>query len=348
MALAITTATALFVRWRSRSIFIPLFLLTYYVVGVCLLRNAGPPTIDVYEVCRDSCDALAEGHNPYAIDFPDVYANRPDWEKAFYPPGLVVNGRVQFGYPYMPLDLILEFPGQRLTGDYRIANLLAITAAAGFMAYMGASTLSVAAAALFLFGAKDQYVVQTGWVDPMIVLALSAVVFIARYRPAWTPGMLGLLLVAKQDMFLAAPAALLLLDRPLRWRPVLRFALIAVAAGSIVTSPLMLWDFHAFWHSAAQVQMLCPFRYDSLSFSAAWARSGHAPPPDILAFLIALAAAAVAIAAIGRRRSPAGFALVTAITYLCFFSTAKQAFCNYYFMTIGILCCAVAASDGKD
>jgi hypothetical protein len=342
--LAITATAAVVIRWRSRTIFIPLFLVTYFAIGVWLLERNPSPQIDVYVVCRDACQALAEGRNPYAIDFPDLYANKPEWEKAFYPPGLVVNGRVRFGYPYMPIDLLLEFGGQEIAGDYRFANLLAITATGAMIAYMDASALSVAAAVLFLLGSLCFYVLDKGWVDPFVVCAIAGVVFLGVRRSKLLPWVVGLLLVSKQDLFLAAPAVLLLLDRPLRWRATMQFVLIAVFAGSVVTLPLALWNLGAFWHSAAAVQMICPFRYDSLSFSAAWARSGHLPPADFVGFVVGVAAAAISLVALGARRSPAGFALVIAITYLCFFSTAKQAFCNYYFMCIGALCCAVAAA----
>ena len=41
----------------------------------------------------------------------------------------------------------------------------------------------------------------------------------------------------------------------------------------------------------------------------------------------------------GERGPAAGGAIV----FLAFFSFAKQAFCNYYFMILGVICCAVAA-----
>jgi len=46
-------------------------------------------------------------------------------------------------------------------------------------------------------------------------------------------------------------------------------------------------------------------------------------------------------------RSPAGFAAATAFTFILFFAFAKQAFCNYYFLVIGMLCAALAASDRR-
>ena len=47
------------------------------------------------------------GANPYAITFPDIYRQNGD----FYGPGLSVGGRLQFGFPYFPLSLLLVDAG---------------------------------------------------------------------------------------------------------------------------------------------------------------------------------------------------------------------------------------------
>ena len=41
--------------------------------------------------------------------------------------------------------------------------------------------------------------------------------------------------------------------------------------------------------------------------------------------------------------TPAGFAACGSLVFFAFFAFAKQAFCNYYFMILGFICCAVAA-----
>ena len=46
-------------------------------------------------------------------------------------------------------------------------------------------------------------------------------------------------------------------------------------------------------------------------------------------------------------RTPVAFAGVISLMFLVFLGFNKQAFCNYYFLVIGGLCCAVAASEPK-
>jgi hypothetical protein len=45
---------------------------------------------------------------------------------------------------------------------------------------------------------------------------------------------------------------------------------------------------------------------------------------------------------------PAGFAIATALCLGLFFAFSKQAFCNYYFLVVGIICCALAALPASD
>ena len=46
-------------------------------------------------------------------------------------------------------------------------------------------------------------------------------------------------------------------------------------------------------------------------------------------------------------RTPVAFAGVISLMFLVFLGFNKQAFCNYYFLVMGGLCCAVAASDAQ-
>jgi hypothetical protein len=329
--------------WRlSRTVFVPLLLAVHFLVGAMLLRYLPEPVSDVYEATKDACAAISHGQNPYAIDFPDVYAGHPEWQ-AFEPAGVIRNGRIEFGYPYMPVTFAVAYLGHLLGDDLRLGNLAAITLAGGLLAYARTGYLGAAAACLLLLTPPVFYVAWFGWSDPVVLLCTAMVVFCSCRMPRLLPWAIGVMLVSKQHMILAAPAALLLLPKPWQGRMAIQFIAKAAAGGAVVTLPLVLWNVGAFWHSAIAIQLNAPFRADSLNFAAAWVHAGQLPPPQWLAFAVAVV---VAILAVWRApRSPAGFAAAVAVIYLFFFATAKQAFCNYYFLTIGILCCAVAASD---
>jgi hypothetical protein len=123
--------------------------------------------------------------------------------------------------------------------------------------------------------------------------------------------------------------------------------MIAVAGvvTAVVSLPLIVCNIPAYVHSAVTLQFQQPFRADALSLSAWWYSHGHAPPPNALAFLAAVAA--IALSLWRAPHTPAGFAAAVAVVYYAFLAFNKQAFCNYYFFVVGALCCALAASASQ-
>src|SRR5262249_38396094 len=123
-----------------------------------------------------------------------------------------------------------------------------------------------------------------------------------------------------------------------------RYAVLVAKAGAVaavVTLPFALWNLRAFVESVILFQGRQPFRPDALSYVAWSARDGIARLPQWASFAMALVA--LGLSWWRAPRTPAGFAASAALVFLLFFAFAKQAFCNYYFMVLGIACCAVAA-----
>jgi len=156
------------------------------------------------------------------------------------------------------------------------------------------------------------------------------------------PAALGLLLASKQYMVLAIPLAYLLVPDWRDWRRYLLLVLGAVMIAAVVSAPLVLWDWHAFVHSAGVVQKLAPFRDDALSYLVWIDHQWHRRLDEKAGFV---AAGLALIVALWRcPRDAGGFAAGLAVVYLPFIAFNKQAFANYYLFVIGALCCAVAAA----
>jgi 4-amino-4-deoxy-L-arabinose transferase-like glycosyltransferase len=321
--------------WRLRRIRLPLLIAIYLGLGGFLLFNTPDPPIDVFIFQRDSAAALLAGHNPYTLTFPNIYGD----DTPYYGPGMVAGGRVQFGFVYMPISLLMVLPGH-LLGDFRISQLLAVAAAAALMGAARRGRLGFLAAALYLFYPRSFFVMSRGWTEPLVIALLALVVFCAcRWRRA-LPFAVGLFLVSKQYLVLALPPLLLLWPASTRWRDLRGPVGKAVLIGAAVSLPLALWNFRPFWDSVAVLQLHQPFRDDALSFPAAVAHVLDLRAPSVLAFV----AAGVAIAVARRRcaHTPYGFAAAMALVFFAFFAFNKQAFCNYYHFVVGTLCLAVA------
>jgi hypothetical protein len=328
-------------RWTAGSLPLLALLGVHFALGVWIIHASPDPFIDTYVFQRDSVQALLAGSNPYTITFPNIYK-----DSAFYAPGISVNGRLQFGFVYPPLSLLMALPGEVLGGDFRYSQLAAMTIAAGCMIVTGAfNRIAALAAALFLFTPRGFFVLEQCWTEPYVICMVCIVVCTALRMPRTFPYAVGLLLVVKQYTLLFLPLVFLLPNGPRSARAAWDFTLRASASAAVVTLPLLLRDPAAFYRSAIILQFNQPFRSDALSFAAIRVAANEAALPEYLPFL--LASCAVLLSTWFTPRTAAGFAGAAALVYCLFFAFAKQAFCNYYYLVIGLLCCAIAASTAN-
>lgn len=332
LALAGLSPTPWLGRWRM-----PLLLAVFAGVGAWVIAMTPNPTIDVFVFQQDASRALAHGVNPYAIDFPN-----PSGRLDFYAPGLAVDGRLLFGFPYPPLSLLLTAPAELLLGDHRYAQLTAVTIAGALLAYARPGRLASTAAALLLFTPSMFHIIQKAWTEPFAVLLMALVVFCACRVPRALGVALGLLLAVKQYLLLMVPLALLLAGRRTPRAFLRELILPAVVTALVVTVPLAAWDLPAFMHSVVMLQFEQPFRIDSLSYAALIAIVSGTQPSALIAIV---AFGVMALLALWRApRTASGFAAATALCFLVFFASSKQAFWGYYLFVIGCLCAAIAAA----
>lgn len=333
-------------RWVGAGAIIGIHLaLGVWTIG---LQPAPAPPIDVFLFQRDAVAALLAGVNPYAITFPNPYAN-----DAYYGPGMVADGRLNFGFVYPPLSVYLSTLGWWVGGDVRYAQLGAMTIAALCMATARRGPLGPLAAGLYLFTPRNLFVLEQSWTEPFVVLFLAVTVWCAARCPRVVPFALGLYLAVKQYAVLALPLVLLVARPPMRfagfWRAVVPAGLVAAA----VTAPLALGALPGFVRAVVTLQFDQPFRPEALSYVGLLAGPvvpGAPPPAPPFGTGVAFAAAAAVggLALWRAARTPAGFALGVSALFLAFFVLNKQAFANYYFFVIGALCVAVAATDPAD
>ena len=317
----------------------PALVLLFVLAGWWMIRASYPPQIDVFVFQQEASRALAHGRNPYALTFPNIYGNM-----RFYGPGIADAHTVFIGFPYLPLSLLLAFPGWLIAGDFRVAQLAACAIAAAAFAGLGPGRLPLLASALLLFTPRMFFVLEQGWTEPFGVALLALVTLAAARRSRWLPLALGLLLAWKQYTVLFLPLAALLVPRPFRWRAYARLVLPAIAIAAAITLPFFLWNPSAFWKSVVLAQFAQPFREEALSLPAWWVVEKNHPEFDVLPWMLGgTLAAMVAVLARGRR-GPAAFVTGSALVCAVFIALSKQSFCNYWWFVLGAICCGIAAS----
>ena len=334
VAFALLTLVVVDPRRAARAWF-PLLLLTFVALGVWMIRSSPNPQIDVITVHRAAIEALARGESPYSVTFENIYANNE-----FYSPEVVQGGRVLFGLPYPPLSLLMAVPGHALLGDIRFAELGALVLGTMLIGYSTASRVSMLAAAFVLFTPRVFFVVEQGWTESFAVCWLGATVFALRQRVAGGALALGLLCAVKQHLVIAL--ALYPLGESGRSR---KSILLACGVAMLVTIPFVLWDPTGFFRSVIWLQLVEPFREDSLSLLSWMSRMG-VPITSSTSLVASLGALIAGGLLVWRKapRSPAGFALALGFVLMVLFAFSKKAFCNYYFFVLATLASSIAAS----
>jgi hypothetical protein len=319
--------------WLVRGWF-PAVVVLHLVMGAIVLGFVARPEIDVWTVEMDSAKALLSGVNPFSITFPDPYHGMSD----YFPPGVSVNGRLQFGFVYPPLVLLFCLPGYILGGDPRWSLLVAMEIAALLIGYARPGRLPKLAAVGFLFMPRTFFVMDRAWSDALVVMLTAMVAFSALRRPRWLFFALGLYVCLKQHMFIGIPALFLLLPRPVPWGEAARLTAKGAAVAGAVTLPFFLWGPRAFVASVIDIREM--FRTDSLAFLA-WLHNHGIATLSKWAGLLAI----FPVVVIGLRRAPltvGGFALLAGVTHFTLYIWSTHAFCNEYYNVVGSLWCAVA------
>lgn len=327
----------------------------HLLLGVWMVRSSPSPHIDVFVFQQLGGKALLSGDNPYAVTYPDIYANTAQaQDRDVYGTGLSKDGQLAFGFPYPPLSLLMSTAGYAIGNDHRYAQVAAFSLAGLLIGLTARRSVADAAhlavwapiaSLLLLLTPRAFFIIGRGWTEPLVVFLLALTIFVAVRFPKVLPIALGLFLASKQYLVFAVPLAWLLVPDPRDWRATLKLIGGALLVTAVVSLPLALWDFRAFWHSMVTVQKVAPFREDALSWLVwFYQRSGGngSPPGSWIAFAIAVPVLLLSLRYCPR--TPGGFALALAAVYLPFIAFNKQAFANYYLFVLGALACALAAS----
>jgi hypothetical protein len=326
---------AVFMRERVQRVAATAMLAIFAGTAVWAGYISGAPHIDVHTFTRHAADALLHGRNPYAIHYPLIY-DAPLAE-TFYPPGVVVNGEVTVGYSYPPLPLLLFLPAH-MVGDPRWALLAAAIGTAVFLLRLAPGRVGFLVAMAFLFAPRNIYTIGLGWVEPFCGLFLVGFVWSLRRGSRWAPYWFGAFLASKQFCVLMLPLALLTLPETRRPGFLLRAFGLVVA----ITLPFFVWNPAAFWDAVVAFHFRNPLRTDALSLAVTVYRNWGVILPPVLSFGMALAT--LWVVSRGSQPGQLRFLGGGAVVWLVFFVTAKQAFCNYYYLALVFLAAAAAVS----
>ncbi len=312
-------------------------------MGIAVYRSVPAPFIDVWTFQQEAAATLLRGRDPYAHLYTNVFGNL-----AFFSPA-IANDHWVWAFPYPPLTILLGLPAYLLGGDTRYAPLAALLVGAWAITRLAPGRAGTLAAGAVLFHPRTFHVLDRAWTEPTVLAAvLLAALVLARptgnRRNRWiAAGLAGaILLASKQYAVLFALPLLVLVPRRTRV-PVIA---VAATACALVFVPFAVWDFGSFWRGVVAMQVVQPFRSDSLAWPAALVQlAGASPLPAWIGFAACLAALALAWP---RRRTPGAAVLCGVAGFLWFLLLGKQAFLNYYWLANALLFTVSAVMAGGD
>jgi hypothetical protein len=316
-----------------------LLLGCFVAMGIAVVLASPRPWVDVWVLQQGAADALLHGVNPYAASYPDIYGRL---SSQMYSPEVAHGGRV-FGFPYPPLSLLAATPGFALFGDVRFAWVIAMAGGAWMIARAIGGSSGELAGLFMLFQPRTFFVLEASWTEAVVVavFAFALLACARQWRPEWCGVALGLLLASKQYALFITVPLFFLVPRGTR----LRAAVVALAAAAAVTAPFWLWDREALFRSLVRFHLLQPFRADSLSLLAGWARLGPIPgPAGFMSPAFGLGVLMVWTAVYARRSVFVAQAIAAgALAWIAVVLFSKQGFCNYYWLCAALFCAAAAA-----
>ena len=321
---------------RLKPLFVALAVAAFAYTGFYVI-SLPDPAIDVFDWQQQTSLALTGARNPYLVRI------APRYGKQLYPRGTIdENGYAIYALPYPPLSLLMVLPGFVLGNDVRYADLFALVVSAVLMAFARPGRVAALAALLFLLTPRTLYVLWNAWTEPLMVLTFSLVMFCACRWRSGLPWALGLFLATKQTTIWAVPLVVLLVEGPNLWKQLLLIALKAGAVVAVINAPFLLWNVREFVHAVVLLRVVPSFVPYALTYLAWMFRLTGKVPPTWLGAVLAVAAVVLVLRKAAR--TPAAFAAGVTLVTALFFAFSQQAFCNYYYFTIGTACWAIAAA----
>ncbi len=327
-------------RGRGTAWFL-VFLLAHAALTLVAL-HAATPIIDVKVFLHDGVHALLSGHDPFGGSIANPYS--PARTDLYWAPSLIEGNRILVGFPYLPGLLVAEVPGY-LLGDPRLGHLAALLLLAVLLRRLATDDAGRALALLAVASPLATGLTMNYLVEPVVMLALGLLVLAVRRGTSGRGALsLALLLASKQYVVVMLPV-LLIVRRRLGLAPVLAGTALAIA----VTSAFLAADPGGFWHDVVTVQLLQPYRPDSISLLVAVGNTWGRPPEWVTGALPLVAGLLVSTLVAVRTRSGAtATALCVGLSLMATVLLSKQAFPNYYALVQAALVMASITWPGDD
>lgn len=302
-------------------------MVLFSVAGIAAIRGTPNPPIDVWYMLQAASHGLLHGHNIYT----QHWASPVPWE-------------LKNTYVYLPGSAVVLTPFHLVFGDVRYGLLSCLVVTAELLGRLGRRQLSPYVGSLLLLYPGALYLVAYSWIDPIVLLAIVAMILAVRARRlAIAILALAAALTIKQYALVAVPLAAL-------WRPFgLRRTALATGLAAAAVAPWLASSPSAFWHGVITTAFELRPRPDSLSLAGIVQAHGVDLSGTASSVAVVSVVAIVVVVSARRPGTAFRFALGLAVVMSTFDVLSKETFFNEWALAAGFCLLAIAAgSDGDD
>lgn len=277
------------------------------------------PGEDVWVVQQEGAAALLAGQDPYSVSYTQIFS--PEFYKYL---------GYTSGFHYSPLTLAAITPAYALLDDIRWAYILCelFVLAAVYLIIRHSNHIperSDRELVLWLWGLNPValLIIEHSWSEPLGAALLALFVLAALQGRKWLPAAaLALFFSFKQYTLVFFPLLLFL--------PQAVPLLICFAAVNVISyAPWLVIGIEGLLASLTEPWRANP-RPDALSYAALWMNARHLPFPGWITAASLLGGIHLSLRKIPR--SLRGMMIALFIVHSLLFLTAKQSFCNYYYL----------------
>lgn len=295
-----------------------------FINKLLTLITSPTPHIDVFTSNTDAAQFLLQGLNPYKQTYKDIYSGLYD-----YAPGLV----------YWPGSLLWQSLSYFLVKDVRgifiMSDLVSLFFILKILKQWGHDRFwSLSLSLLWFSFPIHNFVLEQGWVDPLLVSTVLAAFYFFKRQNMMLLGLaLGMNASIKQyGIYCSFFMGLSLLNQK-RFKDFLKLFLSAFMTFLLIMGPFLVSGFEEFRHMTVTVPLSQAFRWDSLNICALLFNEFKIMPGPKLFILGPILGMIFGLGFfIKNRHLPevgvcGGLFFLYALTFLF----GKQAFCNYYY-----------------
>lgn len=306
------------------------YLLPILIVGLLLnylyiILFLETPFIDIWYIFTDACASLSQGINPYALTYKDIYNGL--YSANYTEPHLV----------YWPINLIFCLAGY-LVGDVRfgifialVLTLIGLYKLARLNEYSKHNSMLVVL--IFLCFSVGLYEFYFCWTETIILpFVVFSLYFYKKRNLVFLGITLGLLAGTKQSMLMYLILFMSLVYTQLSTKDFIKLVLISGLSFFILMFPFIYPDPVLFYKHTVQDLVICLPRTDSFSWISYLITKQDFAYQQNLFGMLSLGLCVIFSALIFWKKSTVLFFYLLVVLYFVIFMTAKQSFCNYYYL----------------